>query len=148
MEFLLLKLVHVASAMVAVGANVTYAIWLSRAHRQRANLVFVIETIRFLDRRLALPAYVLVLLTGVTMVARGAYSFTTGWIVAAIGLYAVAVVVGIAAFAPTIRRQLAEATRDPASLAYKGVARTTRLLTVVTLVVVGTIVALMVTKPN
>jgi uncharacterized membrane protein len=146
-EFLLLKLVHVATAIVAVGANVTYAVWMSRAHRQRTNLVFVIETIRFLDRRLALPAYVLVLITGVAMVVRGAYSFTTGWIVAAIGLYAVAVVVGIAAFAPAIRRQLAEAKRDPSSQAYEDVARRTRLLTLVTLVVVGTIVALMVTKP-
>jgi uncharacterized membrane protein len=146
-EFLLLKLVHVASAIVAVGANVTYAIWLSRAHRDRAHLVFVIETIRFLDRRLALPAYGLVLLTGIVMVARGVYSFTTGWIVAAIGLYLLAVVVGIVAFSPTIRRQLAEARRDPSSAAYAELARRNTTLTLVTLTVVGAIVVLMVTKP-
>jgi uncharacterized membrane protein len=146
-EFLLLKLVHVGSAIVAVGANVTYAIWMSRAHRDRAHLVFVIETIRFLDRRLALPAYGLVLLTGVVMVARGVYSFTTGWIVAAIGLYLVAVVVGIVAFSPTIRRQLAEARHDPSSAAYAELARRNNFLTLVTLAVVGAIVVLMVTKP-
>jgi uncharacterized membrane protein len=146
-EFLLLKLVHVGSAIVAVGANVTYAIWMSRAHRDRAHLVFVIETIRFLDRRLALPAYGLVLLTGIAMVARGVYSFTTGWIVAAIGLYLLAVVVGIVAFSPTIRRQLAEATLDPSSAAYAELARRNNFLTLVTLTVVGAIVVLMVTKP-
>jgi uncharacterized membrane protein len=146
-EFLLLKLVHVASAIVAIGANVTYAIWMSRAHRDRAHLVFVIETIRFLDRRLALPAYALVLLTGIGMVARGAYSFTTGWIAAAIALYALAVVVGVVAFAPTIRRQLAEARRDPSSAAYVELARRNQVLTLVTLVVVAAIVVLMVTKP-
>lgn len=147
MEFLLLKLVHVGSAIVAVGANVTYAIWMSRAHRDRAHLVFVIETIRFLDRRLALPAYGLVLLTGIAMVARGVYSFTTGWIVAAIGLYLLAVVVGIVAFSPTIRRQLAEAKLDPSSAAYAELARRNNFLTLVTLTVVGAIVVLMVTKP-
>ena len=147
MEFLLLKLVHVASAIVAIGANVTYAIWLSRAHRDREHVVFVIETIRFLDRRLALPAYGLVLLTGVAMVIRGAYSFTTGWIVAAIALYALAVVVGVVAFAPTIRRQLAEAKRDPTSAAYAELARRNQFLTLLTLAVVTAIVVLMVTKP-
>jgi uncharacterized membrane protein len=146
-EFLLLKLVHIASAIVAVGANVTYAIWMSRAHRDRDHLVFVIETIRFLDRRLALPAYVLVLITGIAMVARGAYSFTTGWIAAAIALYFVAVVVGIVAFGPTVRRQLAEARRDPSSPAYVDLAQRNQRLTVVTIVVVAAIVVLMVTKP-
>jgi uncharacterized membrane protein len=147
-EFLLLKLVHVAAAIVAIGANVTYAIWMSRAHRDRAHLVFVIETIRFLDRRLALPAYGLVLLTGIAMVVRGVYSFTTGWIAAAIGLYLVAVVVGIVAFSPTIRRQLTEARRDPSSAAYAELARRNNNLTLVTLMVVGAIVVLMVTKPS
>ncbi len=55
MEFLLLNVVHVAAAIVAVGTNVTFAIWMSRAHRDREHLVFVIETIRLLDRRLANP---------------------------------------------------------------------------------------------
>jgi uncharacterized membrane protein len=147
MEFLLLKLVHVASAIVAIGANVTYAIWMSRAHRDRAHLVFAIETIRFLDRRLALPAYALVLLTGIAMVVRGVYSFTTGWIVAAIALYALAVVVGVVAFGPTVKRQLAEAKRDPSSAAYAELARRNDALTLVTLAVVAAIVVLMVTKP-
>lgn len=147
MEFLLLKALHVGAAIVAVGANVTFAIWLSRAHRDRQHLVFVIETIRLLDRRLANPAYVVVLITGIVMVARGAYSFTTGWIAASIALYLVAVLVGILVFAPTIRRQLAEARRDPSGPAYELLARATDRLTLVTVLIVGTIVVLMVTKP-
>jgi uncharacterized membrane protein len=146
-ELLLLKLIHVASAIVAVGANVTYAVWLSLAHRDRDHLVFVIETIRVLDRRLAIPAYVLVFITGVLMVASGAYSFTTGWIAAAIALYLVALVVGVAAFGPTVRRQLAEAKRDPSSPAYHDLARMNDRLTLLTLAIVAVIVILMVTKP-
>lgn len=147
MELLLLKLIHVASAIVAVGANVTYTFWLARAHRDRDHLVFVIETIRALDRRIAIPAYVLVFVTGVLMVVRGTYSFTTGWIAAAIGLYLVTFALGVAAFGPTVRRQLAEARRDPSSQAYAAAARGNRRLSVVTLTMVGAIVVLMVTKP-
>lgn len=147
MEFLLLKLIHVVSAIVAVGANVTYTFWLARAQRDRVHLVFVIETIRALDRRIAIPAYVLLLASGVLMVLNGAYSFTTGWIVAAIGLYVLTFALGIAAFGPTVRRQLAEARRDRSSSAYADLARADQRLTVVTLGLVGVIVVLMVTKP-
>lgn len=147
MEFLLLKLIHVVSAIVAVGANVTYTFWLARAHHDRDHVVFVIETIRALDRRIAIPAYVAVFATGVLMVAGGAYSFTTGWIAAAIALYLVTFVLGIVAFGPTVRRQLAEARRDPSSPAYADLARANHRLTLVTLGMVGAIVVLMVTKP-
>ncbi len=71
----------------------------------------------------------MVLITGIVMVARGAYSFTTGWIAASIALYVVAVLVGILVFAPTIRRQLAEARRDPSGPAYELLARANDRLT-------------------
>ena len=147
MELLLLKLIHVASAIVAIGTNVTYTFWLARAYRDRDHLVFVIETIRALDRRIAIPAYLLLFVTGALMVVRGAYSLTTGWIAASIGLYLVTFVLGIVAFGPTVRRQLAEARRDPWSQAYAAAARGNRRLSLVTLTMVGAIVVLMVTKP-
>lgn len=148
MEFPLLKLIHVVAAIVAVGTNVTYTFWLTKAGRDRDRIVFVIETIRALDRRLAIPAYVILFVTGVLMVASGAYSFMTGWIAAAIGLYLLTFVLGIVAFGPTVRRQLTEARRDPSSRAYADAARANQRLTLVTLAMVATIVLLMVTKPS
>jgi uncharacterized membrane protein len=145
--FLLLKVVHVLSAIVAVGANVTYAFWLRRAGRDRARLVDAISGVRTLDRRLANPAYILLLVTGVGMVVTGAYSFETGWIVASIVLYVATAVLGIAAFAPAIRRQLAEAERDPTSADYAATERRSNLLGVVTAALAVLIVVLMVTKP-
>ena len=147
MEFPLLKLIHVVSAIIAVGANVTYTFWLARAHRDQDHVVFVIETIRALDRQIAIPAYVILFVTGVAMAVRGPYSLTSGWIAAAIGLYLVTFVIGIAAFGPNVRRQLVEARRDPSSQAYADVARANHHLTLVTLGLVGAIVVLMVTKP-
>ena len=144
---LLLKVVHILAAIVAVGSNVTYAFWLARAGRDRERLVFTIEGIRRLDSRIANPAYIVVLLTGLGMVALGAFSFTTGWILAAIVLYVALVIVGIAFFAPAIKRQLGEAQRDPMSPTYAAAASRSNLFGIATLVVVVVIVVLMVTKP-
>jgi uncharacterized membrane protein len=145
--FLLLKVVHVLSAIVAVGANVTYAFWLRRARGDRERLVDAITGVKVLDSRLANPAYVLLLVTGVGMVLTGAYSFETGWIAASIVLYVLTAVLGITAFAPALRRQLAEAERDPASTAYAAVERRSTLLGLLTTALVVLIVVLMVTKP-
>lgn len=146
-EILVLKLVHVLAAVVAVGANVSYGFWLRLAGRDRDRLRFAIEGIRWLDRRIANPMYVVVLVTGVLMVLAGAYSFETGWIAASIALYVLVAIVGIVLFAPAIRRQLAEAERDPTSPAYAAAAARTTQLGLATTAAVFVIVALMVTKP-
>jgi uncharacterized membrane protein len=145
---LLLKVVHVIAAIVAVGANVTYAFWLRRAGTSdRERLVFTIDTIRKLDNLIATPAYVVVLLTGLGMVFTGAFSFDAGWIRLALGLYVLVVILGIALYAPTLRRQLAEAQADPGSAAYRAAASRSNGLGIVVLVIVLVIVVLMVTKP-
>lgn len=143
----ILLLIHVLSAIVAVGANLTYAIWFRAAGADQDRLVFVIRTVRTIDSRMANPAYIVLLITGVLMVLGGAYSFTTGWILAAIGLYIATAVIGIAAFGPAIRRQLAEAERDVRSPAYQAAASRTTTLGLITTVLVLLIVVLMVTKP-
>lgn len=144
---LVLKAVHVLSAIVAVGANVTYGFWLRLAGRDRERLLFAIQGVRWLDRRLANPMYGVVFVTGVLMVLAGAYSFETAWIAASIVLYVLVAVLGIAVFAPAIRRQLAEAERDPTSAAYAAAAARTARLGLATTAVVLVIVVLMVTKP-
>ncbi len=145
--FIALKLVHVLAVIVAVGTNVGYAFWMRRAGRERERLLFTIDTLRRLDRTIANPAYGVALVTGIAMVATGAYTFQTRWIEAAIGLYVLVAILGITMFAPAIRRQLAEAERDPMSPAYAAAASQTSRLGIVTTGIVFVIVALMVTKP-
>lgn len=144
---LILKLIHVLGAIVAVGANVTYAFWMRRAGLQRDRLLFVIESIRRLDRRIANPAYGVLLVTGLLMVLDGAYSLTAGWLATAVVLFVLTALVGIAFFAPAIRRQLVEAQADPASAAYAAAAARSSAFGVLTTAIVLVIVALMVTKP-
>lgn len=143
-----LKIVHILSAIVAVGANVTYAFWLRWAARDRDRLRFALDGIGRLDRRVANPAYVLLLLTGIAMVLTGVYRFESFWISAALVLYVAVVVIGIRLYAPTVRRQRDEAERDPSSAAYAEVERRSNLLGGVTLAIVVVIVILMVAKPT
>ncbi len=142
-----LKYVHILSVIVAVGANVSYVSWMRWAGRDRQRLVFAIGGVRRLDRLIANPAYVLVLLTGLGMVVAGYYSFDQGWIRAALGLYVLVALLGIFLYAPVIRRQLAEAERDPSSREYAAIAVRSNVLGAVTTAVVMVIVFLMVAKP-
>jgi uncharacterized membrane protein len=143
----LLKVIHVLAAITAVGANLTYTYWLRYAGKDRDRLAWTLRGISRLDNFIATPAYVVLLITGVLMVVSGAFSFQTGWIAAAIALYVVVIVVGIALYAPGLRRQIAEAEVDPTSAAYAAAASRTNLFGVITTVIVLVIVVLMVAKP-
>jgi uncharacterized membrane protein len=145
---LALKVIHIIAAIVAVGANVTYAFWLRRAGTvDRERLVFTIDSIRKLDNTIATPAYVVVLLTGLGMVFLGAFSFSALWIQVALGLYVLVVILSIALYSPALRRQLAEAEADPSSAAYAAAASRSTLLGIIVIAIVLVIVVLMVTKP-
>jgi uncharacterized membrane protein len=145
---LFLKLLHIVSAVVAVGANLTYAFWIRRAERDPEHLAWTIGTIRRLDNSIATPSYVVVLITGLLMVFGGWFSFSTSWIQLAIGLYVLVVVVAVAAFAPTFRRQLAAAQADPRSAEYRELARRSTIYGWLTTGIVLVILYLMVFKPT
>ena len=147
--YLLIKVLHVFAAIVAVGANITYGVWISRAKRDPAWLPFALRGVKFLDDRVANPCYGLLVLTGFAMVGVSKTPLTTPWILTAIVL--VLVVFGIAMFGytPTLRRQIEALDRTGAkSSEYLALAgRSTRLGAVLG-VLVAAIVVLMVIKPQ
>jgi uncharacterized membrane protein len=148
--YLWLKLVHILSAIVAVGTNVTYFVWLARARtRESPNDLAVLEGIKVLDSRLANPGYVLLPLTGIGMVLVGDLSFSTFWIAAAIALYVLLGALAGILFAPALRRQT-DALRagGPRSDGYAAAARRTTVFGAITMVPVAGILYLMVMKPT
>ena len=89
MDFQLIKFVHVLLAIVAVGFNASYGIWLARsANAPQATQSHVLRTIKFLDDRIANPAYGLLLLTGVLMIFSAGIPIRL-WIALSIGLWLV-----------------------------------------------------------
>ena len=109
--------------------------------------MFTVDTIRKLDNMIATPSYVVLLVSGLGMVLSGAFSFTTTWIQISIGLYVVVVLLSMLGHGPALRRQLAEATVDPGSAAYRAAANRATVLGMVIIAVVLVIVVLMVVKP-
>src|SRR5918996_2519069 len=133
----LLKLVHVLSAITAVGTNVTYFVWLSRTRKHPQQAPYVLPGLKTLDARLANPAYIVLPITGILMVLDADLGFSTFWIGTAIGLYVVLAVIAGAFFSPALRRQvdLAAAAAEPST--YDQAARWTTLAGIVTMLPVA-----------
>ncbi len=146
--FLILKTIHVLSAIIAVGTNITYRMLIAGAVRQPEVLVFTLKSIRRLDMRLANPAYGLLLISGLAMAFTVPFPLTTPWILTALILYALVAVVGIVVYAPIFRRQIQFAEREGLQGAsYREEARKSSTLGLLVIALTVVIVILMVTKP-
>ncbi|TMB98595.1 MAG: DUF2269 family protein [Chloroflexi bacterium] len=107
MDFQFIKFIHVLLAIVAVGFNASYGIWLARSSTAtQATQSHVLRTIKFLDDRFANPAYGLLLITGLLMAFSAGIPFSRLWLAAAIGLWLVLVFVGLGIYTPTLRDQI------------------------------------------
>jgi uncharacterized membrane protein len=144
-----IKFIHVVLAIVAIGSNVTYALWLRRAVAEPQHAGYVLRGIKGIDDRLATPAYILLLVTGITLLFVGDIPLTTFWILAALVLYAAVIVGGLLFYTPTLRGQasLAEAGRAD-STEYRALARRGTVAGSGVLLLVFAIEFLMVTKPT
>ena len=149
MLYLLLKWLHVLAAIVAVGSNVTYGIWIARASRSPEALPFTLRGIKLIDDRVANPAYGLLLATGLLMVFVVRLPLTTPWLLTALVLYVIVVLVGLLGYTPTLRHQIrmldSEGFHSPN---YQALARRGTILGLVLAVLVIVIVFLMVVKPG
>src|SRR5262249_50579221 len=134
--YLLLKWLHVLLAIVAVGTNMTYGIWLARAGRDPQHLLFALRGVKVLDDRVANPAYGFLLITGVALVYVSGLSFTTPWVLAALVLYALLFLLGLFGYTPTLKRQIAAAESGGAgSSEYQALARRATMIGIMLAVV-------------
>jgi uncharacterized membrane protein len=148
--FVILKFFHVLLAIVAVGFNATYGVWLARVAREPVpTQSFVLRGIKRLDDWFANPAYVLLAVTGLAMVFVGELRLTTFWIAGGIVLWAIAVGLGFFVYTPMVRNQIAALeTAGPDSDEYRRYSANARFVGILLAVIVVVIVFLMVTKPT
>jgi len=147
--FTIVKFIHILSAIVAVGLNISYAIWMIRAQREPTHTTFALRGIKFLDDRIANPAYGVLLVTGLLMVFLLPIPITTLWIVIALVLYAVLIVLGLFFYTPTLRNQIKLAEEgDLSSPEFTRLARRGQILGQTLGLVVVVILAMMVFKPT
>lgn len=148
MLILLVKSIHVLAAITAVGANITYGIWINRSSAEPKTLPFVLRNISWIDRRVANPCYGLLLLTGLIMVFTLPIPLTTPWLLTALILYIAAALFGALAYAPVMRRQIQALESDGFdSPDYKAIAGRSTLLGLLVTLDVIIIIFLMVVKP-
>jgi uncharacterized membrane protein len=147
--FDIVKFLHILFAIVAVGFNASYGIWLARAGQNPQYQGHVLRGIKVLDDRFANPAYGLLLVTGLIMIAISPFELTTFWIVLALVLYAVAILLGALVYSPTLRNQIRVLESEgPESEDYRRLATRGRDTGIVLALIVVAIVFLMVTKPT
>ncbi len=148
MPLLIVRWIHVLAAIAAVGANLTYGIWIGRARREPEQLPFVLASIKVIDQRLANPCYGLLLLTGLLMAYLVPIPLTTPWLLVAIVLYVLAAFLGVFAYGPVMKEQrkhLESGGFD--NPGYQTAARRGSLLGILVTLDVVVIVFLMVVKP-
>jgi uncharacterized membrane protein len=146
---LLLKFLHVAMAIVAVGFNASYPIWFALANREPSATLAILRGVKRLDDRFANPAYALLLVLGVAMVIVGGIPWTTFWIDAALVLYVILLVVAVVGYSPTLKRQIAALERGGTnSPEYRQLSQRGNVIGGVLMLDVIIIVFLMVVKPT
>ncbi|HVC76571.1 MAG TPA: DUF2269 family protein [Candidatus Micrarchaeaceae archaeon] len=141
--------IHILAAIVAVGFNVSYAVWIIRARRDPTHTAFALKGVKFIDDRIANPAYGVLLLTGLLMMLIGHYSITTLWIDIALILFVVLILVAAVVYTPALREQvkLAEAG-DTSSDAFARLGRRGQIAGQALAGIVLVILAMMVFKPT
>jgi len=148
MLFKTLLWTHILLAIVAVGANITFGVWIQRAMANRDSLPFALRTIKLINDRMANPAYGFLLITGFAMVLVSDLNFELLWISISIVLWLGLLLIGIFGYSPTLRKQieLAESV-GPDDAAYNAAATRGMWLGILLAVVVLVILYLMVFKP-
>ena len=143
------KFIHVFSAILAVGFNASYGIWLRRAAREPEHTSHVLKTIKTIDDRFANPGYVVLLLSGLLMVAFYWPRLGDFWIAAGLALYSLMIIVALGVYTPTLRRQITLVdTEGPSSPEFQALARRSAIVGAFLGLLVVVIVFLMVTKPT
>ena len=146
--YLVLKFIHIASAITAVGANVTYGVWNARIGRDPSHTSFALKGIKFLDDRIANPAYGVLFITGLIMVFAGHFGFAL-WVIVAIVLFIAVAAIGGAVFTPLLRNQIKLADGgDTTSAEFSRLANRSRTLGPVLGILTFAILMMMVFKPT
>jgi len=147
--YLALKFIHILSAIVAVGSNITYGVWSARSSGDAARTSFALKGIKFIDDRIANPAYGVLLVTGLIMVFLGHWSITALWIIVALVGFVAVALLGVVIYSPLLRNQIRLADAgDVTSPEAAALSRRARVFGPLLGIIVLVILAMMVFKPT
>jgi len=147
--FTLIKFLHIMLAIIAFGFNATYALWITRAQRSPEHLDFALRGVKMLDDYFANPAYLLLLVTGLSMVFLAGYQLSTFWLLSALVLWLIAIGLGYGVYTPTLSRQIRVlAQSGPDSNEFRTLSTRGTVVGIILAVLVLLILIMMVFKPT
>ena len=139
------KFLHVLFAIVAVASNLSYGVWLAGS----GDDAQVLRGIKRLHDRVAIPASVLLGVTGVVLVVRGPWDITTPWIAVSSVLYLAGLAGAVFVSSPALLGQLISLEEHgPQHPVYRTATRYTTIAAGLTGAIAVVVIFLMVTKPG
>ena len=102
--YLFVKWLHIASAAIAFGSNITHLFWLMAANKtdSPARRSEILRLVKKIDDYMAIPAYIILLICGVTMWLWH-WPLESSWIIASLVLTLILAAMGVA-FGPFMKR--------------------------------------------
>jgi uncharacterized membrane protein len=148
--YLILKLIHILAAIIAVGSNLSYGVWLMKGKKQPEHLLFALQGIKLMDDRLANPSYIASLLTGLLMCYVGNLPILSiTWLFYPLILFGLMGIIGLGLYTPTLSRQIKILQTEGAqSEAYLRIDKRQTILGMILFVLALIILAMMILKPN
>ena len=145
----IVKFVHVFSAIIAVGFNFSYIVWLVKGKMQKEHLLFALNGIKLMDDKVANPCYALSLITGFAMTYYAGYNILeVSWILYPIILFSIMGILAFLVYSPTLKKQIAVLEKlGSDSPEYKAIEKRQLLVGVILFALAISIVAIMVIKP-
>ena len=145
----ILKFIHVFAAIIAVGFNFSYIVWLVRGKMQKEHLLYSLRGIKLMDDRVANPCYGLALISGFAMTYVGEYNIlAVSWILYPLILFGIMGLLAFGIYSPNLKKQIKiveEFGGD--SHEYKAIEKKQMVTGVILFVLAFLIVAIMVMKP-
>jgi len=110
-----LKWLHIATAAIAFGSNVTHLFWIIGANNDPVHRANILRLVKKIDDRLAVPCYAVMVICGVTMWLRH-WPPSESWLIASAVLTAILSAAGIS-FGPFMHRWIRVAGNPSADAA-------------------------------
>jgi uncharacterized membrane protein len=147
--YLMLKFVHVFAAIIALGFNFSYIVWLVKGKMEKEHLLYSLKGIKLMDDWVANPCYGLSLITGFAMTYVAGYDILeVSWILYPLILFGIMGILAFGLYSPTLKKQIKFAEEFGGdSPEYVALEKRQMLIGGILFVLAVSIVAIMVIKP-
>jgi hypothetical protein len=144
--YTLLVFAHIMTAMMAIGFNFTYVVWIQRGHANPETLPAALKGVKFIDDFLANPLYIAAGITGLLMILMG--KSVASFLVVAIVIYLIDMAAAYLIYTPMLSRQIKLLAEQGAnSAAYRAIAGRSNIVGALLGVGAVVIVALKIFEP-